>query len=345
LTLDRAEVLAGASYMSGLLVVAGLWGLHRLRRCLPTGGTRGWLVVMVEALGLAVLAPLLDGWFHGEAVRCFHLALFVATLPAAVGLRTLVGWLGGTSGRVWARITKVALAGTVVAVVVLLMPAASGPDWPLQVAPLPVGISPGVEQLMAQLREATEPTARILWEDDATTEPWSPLLPAWTDRHFIGGLSRQGPIEHLQWHLGEGQWRGRRLADWSDSELDRCVTSLNIGWIVAHSQGVLARCAAWPTADRPVPLAGGRHLIPLRRPHSYILHGQARVDTLDQRRITLVDVEPEDGVVLLSLHYHLTLRSTTNRVTLSPAAHLDGSVPLTRLHVPGPLSRLTINWD
>jgi len=340
-----ADVLRGGWLLGSLLLAIAAWGLHRLRRCLPTGGTRSWLVVLIEALVLAGAGPLLEGWFQIEALRGLYLALGVATLPAAVGLRQAVGWLGGRQVGLWGQAGRGLLATMLLAILLLVLPGADFLSVKRSWTRLPLGLPAEAQALVEHLRLATAPTARLLWEDDPATEAWSPLLPTLTERHFVGGLCRRRPIEHLHMVLGEGLLAGRPVFAWSNAELDRLVQTLNIGWLVVHSSSVLGRCAQWPLVKEVLPLPAGRKLVVLNRPHSYVLQGQARVTEFHGRRLTLVDLEPQDGVIVLSLHAHPLLRSTTNRVTLQRAAQLDDPVPLVRLHLPGPMSRLTIEWE
>lgn len=347
---------SGSWLWAALTLGLGTWGLHRLRRCLPTGGTRGWLVLWVLALALAAAGHLLDGWLRLDPHRGFYLAVTLAVVPAAVALRHGVAWLGGRRNRgerSLGPLVSLGLAGAAVATVLLVIgsgfsrPAellalsAWPPAWPR----LPIGLPQDVQKLIADLRTHTSPEARILWEEEVSTEAWSPLLPTLTERHFIGGLSRRRVLEHQCLTLSDGQLAGRALFSWSDAELERIAHLLNIGWVVAYSPATLARCAHWSLAEPPQPLAAGRKLIKLRRKPSYVLQGQARVVRFTVNQMTLVDLEPDQGVILLSLHAHPRIRTTTSRVIWQHAAQVDDPVPLVRLLLPGPMSRLTICWD
>lgn len=347
---------SGSWLWTALTLGVGTWGLHRLRRCLPTGGTRGWLVVWLLALALAAAGHLLEGWLRFDPHRGLYLAVTLAVVPAAVALRQGVAWLGNQGGSQessrWTLLRR-GLAFAVLAIVVVLITTGfslpgewlSTSAWPPAWPRLPIGLPGEVQHLITELRAQTSPTARILWEEEASAEVWSPLLPMLTERHFIGGLSRRRVLEHQHLSLSDGQLAGRALFSWSDAELERIARLLNIGWVVAYSPATLARCAQWPLAEPPQPLPAGRKLIKLRRTPSFVLQGQAQVVRFTRNQMTLVDLEPDQGIILLSLHAHPRIRTTTSRVLWQPAAQVDDPVPLVRLHLPGPMSRLTICWD
>ena len=64
--------------------------------------------------------------------------------------------------------------------------------------PLVIGFSPEQQQLLAAIERHTSADARILW-DDAEPRPagnWSPLLPVYTNRSYLGGLDVETEIDH-----------------------------------------------------------------------------------------------------------------------------------------------------
>jgi hypothetical protein len=78
---------------------------------------------------------------------------------------------------------------------------------------------------------------------------------------------------------------------------------------------------------------------------SFVLKGQARLVEADPRRITLTDVVPEDGKVVLSLHYDAGLRVTPGRVQVVRDPDARDPIPFVRLLLPGPVARLTLTWE
>ena len=85
-------------------------------------------------------------------------------------------------------------------------------------------------------------------------------------------------------------------------------------------------------------------LFTLRRPRSYVLKGQARWLRADCERIVLADVVPEDGQVVLSLHYLHGLQASPNRAVVERDPELLDPIPFIRLRLPEPVTRLTLTW-
>ena len=80
-----------------------------------------------------------------------------------------------------------------------------------------------------------------------------------------------------------------------------------------------------------------------------MLKGQAELVRADGQAITLADVVPEDGVVVLSLHYVKGFRASPSRVQVEPEKlagdRLGYPIDLIRLRVAGPVARVTLTWD
>ena len=68
---------------------------------------------------------------------------------------------------------------------------------------------------------------------------------------------------------------------------------------------------------------------------------------VDDAYVRILDdaVIPEDGAVLLSLHYQAGLRVTPGRVRLERVTDSLDPIPLVRLVVKDPVARVTIVWD
>ena len=86
-------------------------------------------------------------------------------------------------------------------------------------------------------------------------------------------------------------------------------------------------------------------LLAIKRTPSFVLKGKARVVQMDAHRIALADVEPEDGVVLLSLHYQDGFHTSPNTVRIERALDPFDPIPFLRLRMPGPVARLTLTWE
>jgi hypothetical protein len=81
-------------------------------------------------------------------------------------------------------------------------------------------------------------------------------------------------------------------------------------------------------------------------PHrSFALKGQARLLSADCQHIALADIVPEDGKVVLSMHYHPGLHASPSRVQVEKEPDPRDPIPFIRLRVPGPVARLTLTWQ
>lgn len=213
--------------------------------------------------------------------------------------------------------------------------------------PLIIGLGPEREAPIEALKANTDSTARILWEDrpePRESSHWTVLLPHWTDRAFIGGLDPTASIEHAKIGLIGQTLAERPLADWSESELDYFCRRYNIGWVVCRSPESLARFQTLAEATSSLGDEERGWLLTLR-PRSFVLKGKASVLHADSQRISLADVEPEDGVVVLSFHYHPGLRASHARVQVEGEPDPFDLIPFIRLRVPGPVSRVSLTWE
>ena len=106
-----------------------------------------------------------------------------------------------------------------------------------------------------------------------------------------------------------------------------------------------------PLCDPDQPVAalrddGDGWLLALRHKPTFALRGSAQWLAADAQRIVLEDVRPENGQVLLSLHYQKGLRVTPSRVVVQRAEDKDDHVDFVRLLISDPLvTRITITWD
>jgi hypothetical protein len=215
---------------------------------------------------------------------------------------------------------------------------------------LTLGLNADQQALVQTLKETTTPDARILWEDQrgrAGMSRWTALLPLLTGRFFIGGLIPGGEIEHANAGLVDQALRGRPLPLWSDSDLDCYCRRYNVGWIACRAPESAARFRAWSGAIETAVLNddGPVWLFTVREaPRTFALKGQAKVLHMDSHHITLADVVPDDGVVVLSLHYQTGLRVAPERVLLEREPDAGDLIPFMRLRVERPVARLTITW-
>lgn len=176
-----------------------------------------------------------------------HLFLAVPAGSALVrGTARLARALGGGRRGAWlaACAWGVALGAAVVARPGLFFETARKLTIP---RPLVAGFRPEMRQLVRWLRENTDGSARILFEDQLrlleNTDPesthWTPLLPALLGddrRQFIGGLYQTAFITHHRLaSFGDYQLGGRPIESWRPDRLFAYCERYNIGWVVCWS--------------------------------------------------------------------------------------------------------------
>lgn len=217
--------------------------------------------------------------------------------------------------------------------------------------PLSFGLSVERQAIVERLRQCGAADSRLLWEDrtlQARDSRWAVLLPWWIGRPVIGGLDPEGLIEHSSIGLAEGNLAGMPIAAWSDAALADYCRRYNVGWIAAWTKETHRRLERWSGATMAATLLDGRPgwLFEVRQaPHGYALKGQATLIQADSRHLILGDVEPEDGVVLLSLHWQNGLQASPSRVQVEREACGLDPIGFVRLRVAGPVARVTLTWN
>jgi hypothetical protein len=347
---------------------APLWGgsMSRALAILLTLGAAVGLVILNQThqrpaarmLGMAaggtlVLALLGISWEPLGAVGTAALlapALWFACIPAAHGCT----WV---SLRLWRRGTF----GRGVLAVLLMASAASFTlltDTPqclfqrcVPAEPLEIGLGRERLALVETLLQYTSDDARILWEDrnrPRQASRWSALLPIVTGRSYIGGLDPDGFIEHSSISLiGESLVDIGPIATAKDDELMEYCRRYNIRWIVAWSPGVIHRLEEWKDAKKLIQLVDEQTglLFEVKRTPNFALKGQAELLEADGRCITLGNVVPHNGEVLISLHYQAGMRASPGRVQVEKATSGDDPIGFVRLRLAVPAARVTLSWE
>jgi len=330
----------------GLAVaVAGFAGLATLWR----SGCRCGTGLVAIGIGVALVAArVLSTWpgMNPEGPeRLAPLALGFLTLPAAFLL--------------WKGLERAGCAGpgTLVATGALLLVGwCDGPERPLSrslgvaMEPLPLGLGVEQDEVVEMLKSRTTPDARILWDsttDAKRTARWTALLPVFTDRAYLGGLGDAG-MDSAYCEMAGGKLTGRRLAAWTDTELEEYCHWYNVGWVVCRTRETTERWNKLPMA-KPIATANGGAvtLFELNRPRSFILSGSAKWESCRPNVITLTDVVPDaNGEVTLSLHNPSTgLRVYPSYITPDTRKHLGDAWSHICLRPHGPVPRVTIVWE
>jgi hypothetical protein len=214
--------------------------------------------------------------------------------------------------------------------------------------PLAIGLPSAATSLVALIRERAPDGARVLMEDLSGRPDlaWTALVARRAGPAFVGGRDPDGTLEHSACALRDGALAGKAIGTWTDAELDRYARRYNIGCVVCTTPAVGERIAVWPAATAvEAGGVGNWKVFVLRRPYSFVLKGNAADFQADQRRITIGDVVPEHGEVVLSLHYQPGWRARPAGVRIEPELDPYDPIPLVRLRVPDHVGRVTVTWD
>jgi hypothetical protein len=307
----------------------------------------------IGAGGALLLALLGVSWEPLGSVGTAALlapALWFAALPAAHAWTWLarLAWTQGVPGRALASLW---LAAPLAA---LGLSSEVGPCMLgrcVKVQPLTIGLNAEQQNLVQELVRGTGAEARILWEDRALPRQasrWPALLPLLTGRQFIGALDPDGFLEHSAICLSHQNLEGRPIAGWRDEELEDYCRRYNVGWVVAWSAEVIGRLQSWEGAAQRALLRDKDEgvLFQVRRgPHGFALKGSATMLHADSRYIVLGDVVPENGAVVLSLHYQAGMRVSPGRVQLECERSGNDPIGFIRLRLTEPAARVTLTWD
>jgi hypothetical protein len=304
---------------------------------------------VIGLVGLAILGIASDALGRLGTAHLLVPGLWFATLPAAHASIQAYRFLARRVPNPW---HQLALACALLLAMVLSKPdaLASLVGRARGSTPLVIGLGPARGKVVAILSRLTNSQARILWEDfpDGTsTQRWTALLPQLTDRYYLGGLDPDAAIEHSYAGFVDQNLAGRPVIHWSDTQLSEFCRRYNVGWIVCWSPAANARIGTWKKAD-PIRHLGERKqacVYRIQRPYTYALRGKARLVHADCRHITLADVVPQDGKVVLSLHYQSGLRASPSRVQVERETDPSDPIPFIRLNVSAPVARLTLTWD
>ena len=218
------------------------------------------------------------------------------------------------------------------------------------VPPLLYELGPQRKALIDAINTYTNPDARILWEDLPllrTSPHWTPLLPLLTNRSFVGGLDPDATIEHATIGFVDQNLARQHISQWTDEALEEYCTQYNIGWVICFSPSAIKRFSDWSGAEKIKEVTDettGYLFFTIPRTPNFALKGQARLIHADSHHITVGDIVPENGVVVLSLHYQAGMRVSPSRVHIEREPSALDPIGFLRLRVAGPVSRVTFTW-
>ncbi|HEX3149187.1 MAG TPA: hypothetical protein VHR66_14025 [Gemmataceae bacterium] len=329
---DPVELAACAVGVVGLFIMS--W-----RSSVAAGLLGAGAVLYVAGGGAGKLWPVLAevGTQKLQAV-----GIWCCAVPCAYAMNAISQSIGSSSG--------VRLLG-IVWLAVGLAGITFGLDLPgrWNATQLEIGLGGEREDIVRSLREKSTADGRILWEDrsDITRgSGWTALLPELTQRQYLGGLSPETAIDHLHIRLADGKLIGRPLGDWTDIELARFFDRYNVTRIVCRCPESIARVRRLEGATAIGEFKNGAGvLFAIDRKPSFILTGRGQVTQMDWQRVALTDVEPDaNGVIVLSLHHHVNWHVSPAYVAVEKDVDVNDPIPLLRLRLPGPTTRVTLTW-
>lgn len=323
------------------VALAGLAGLVTM---LAVNRSAAWLLglgtlVFTLAAGAGKVWPVLSD-FGTEKLLVVSIWCLVCPAAFVVGsisehLASAAGWR--PVGLIWIVAGLAALAWSI--------------ELPRQMTAtnrLAIGLNHEQNQTIRTLVEQTTPDARILWEDRAGPGlGWTALLSVYTERPFMGGLDAEGRVEHMMARLHQGHLCGKPLSDWNDAQLRRFCDRYNVGWVVCFEAESIERFRSLSFAKPIAEVRDGSIgvLFALERKHTYFLRGRGKLIQANWQRIALADVEPENGEVVIAMHYQTDMQVSPAFVHAERDLDLDDPIPMIRLRIAGPVARLTIVWE
>lgn len=305
---------------------------------------RVFSLAFVGCLLLGLLGPFWGSRLGFDPGRFLFAGLLFAAPLAGQGVVTIFDLMGKATGT-HLRGAVVTCAFLAAVIIGCHVPLTRYVQHTFRIEQLPLGLTMAAQETVETLIRQTTEKARILWEETESTDSWSPLLAGLTGRSYVGGLGPDAAIEHAAARLRDGTLAGRPIQDWNDLELADFARRFNIGWIVCRSEAAKTRFGKWSVVSSTTALPDGSMLYVLRRPHSFALVGKAQIVEAEPNQITLADVQPVDGVVVLSLHYHPQVLPSADRVRIEKEPHVFDGISFIRLRLNAPLARLSLRWN
>ena len=226
-----------------------------------------------------------------------------------------------------------------------------------------------------------EDQLRLLELTGPESTHWTPLLPRLLEpdqRMFVGGLYHMAFIKHRKMAaFGDFQLGDRAIDEWTSAQVADYCRTYNVGWVVCWSPLSLFWFDRYPSAKRVATLPRyatpgkppsnnehewsamvrrvgrdlairymfeGEHtyaVYRIDRPHSYFLKGKGRIVAVGPNRVELADLEPEEGAVVVSLHWIDSWKAEPP-LTLRPEPVAIDPVEFVRIELPGPVGRVVL---
>ncbi len=116
---------------------------------------------------------------------------------------------------------------------------------------------------------------------------------------------------------------------------------------MAWSPAVVKRFQEWPGATTAADLRDDISgiLFSVKEPvRTITMKGKATLVHADWHHITLANVVPDNGIVVLSLHYQAGMLASPSRVQIEREPSGQDPIGFIRLRVAAPVARITLAW-
>jgi hypothetical protein len=329
----------------GLLLVIGFLGTRTLKPGIGGRSALVWSLAIVLTTAAALLPQEIESLHLDKLHGWWWCSVWLATIPVG---KLLAFFVEGISRLLGGHVRTV--------IVLLVLGGTLGGLFREEIAKqivefeklgaLKMDVPDELGQCIDKLRQQTTAEARILWEETKENSAWSPLLLGRVERCFIGGLGRseQVLIEPLQVRLASGNLLGKPIVQWNDRDLNALVVDWNVGWVAAFHTESIQRWLKYPNTEVVADLPQFGKLIKIKRTGQYCKQGSARWHLSARRQLTLTNLVPENGQVVLSLHHHPGMRPLNSKAQLETWQQAFDGIPMIKIKLTGPMERLTIEW-
>jgi len=179
------------------------------------------------------------------------------------------------------------------------------------VSPLSSRFPAKVLELKRWLEKNTDLNARIMMEDinrwEGKNIPYGAsrfvgLLPAYLPRYLVGGPLPNAFIQHHFVSFHDGYFLKKPIQSYSEQELGEYFKLYNIKWAVVWSRASKEKLSGLSFARKRAQFQD-LEVFEFDFLPSWFLRGKGKVVKMDYDQIHLSQLEPEDGVVVLKVHF------------------------------------------
>lgn len=159
-------------------------------------------------------------------------------------------------------------------------------------------------------------------------------LPTRTHRPLLGGHYSGVFTAYNHANFFSGVWRQKPLGRWTADELAEALRLYHVEYLLTWSKPAAEALAKLPDVVERIPAPEGYAGWRVKDPGDYFLRGSGKLEAWAYDQLELIDVEPDDGLAVLSFHYAPTLFCEGAK-KLVPVLQPGDPVPFIGLLEPG----------